>query len=211
MSSSGPRLPADSPCSSRARSRRRARCRRLRAASEETPRTLAASPGESSSQETSKSSSRSSAPSLAHRPQDLRRLAPRCGLGRELGTQGLGQAFPQPGPPPLGPMPVGDDPTCHPEEPQLRPRVVRHLVEAPPGDEESLGDDVGGVLRILDPPQRVGEDRPALIAVEPAEADPGELAAERPLLLDLTRDHLSLICPDRGRRCRRRDQITGDD
>jgi len=40
----------------------------------------------------------------------------------------------------------------------------------------SLGDHVGGILRIRDAPQRIGEDRPPLTAVEPAEANLGKLA-----------------------------------
>jgi hypothetical protein len=56
---------------------------------------------------------------------------------------------------------------------------MRHLAEAPPGDQEGLGDDIGCILAVLDAPQRVDEDRPRLLTVEAAETGLCKLAAER--------------------------------
>ncbi len=123
-----------------------------------------------------------------HCPQDFGSLAIRRGMGCELGPQRFGETPPEPGPASRGPVQVGDHAACDRVEPERRLRVGRDLGEPPPGDEEGLGDDVGGVLAILNASQRVRQDRPPLLAVEPAELNLGELVAER-TRLDLTLRH----------------------
>src|SRR5262249_33878646 len=76
----------------------------------------------------------------------------------------------------------------NPVEPEPRPVADRHLAEPPPGDQEGLGDDVGRVLWILDPPDRVLENRPPLLAVELGEPRLRQLLPER-VHLDLTGTH----------------------
>jgi len=47
----------------------------------------------------------------------------------------------------LTPVGVGEHPVGDPVQPEAGALVVRHLVEAAPGDEERLGHDIGGVRR----------------------------------------------------------------
>jgi len=129
---------------------------------------------------------------LSHRPQDLRPLARRRGSAGELDPHGLGKPLPQPSPPPLGPTQVGDHPAGDRVEPEPPSITDRHLVKPPPSDQKSLGNNVGGILRALNAPQRISEDRPPLIAIEPPVANLGQLPVKRPLLLNLPRGHLPL-------------------
>jgi hypothetical protein len=73
---------------------------------------------------------------------------------------------------------VGQSATGDAEKPIPGLRLRWDVGAPPPGDQEGLGEDVGGVLAVGDTAQRVGEDRAAVVGVEPAEADLGELARE---------------------------------
>ncbi len=52
------------------------------------------------------------------------------------------------------------------------------IVEAAPGDEECLGENVGGILGIGNPTKRVGEDLATVFGVELAKADFGKLVGK---------------------------------
>jgi hypothetical protein len=53
------------------------------------------------------------------------------------------------------------------------------IVEATPGDEKCLGENVGGILGIGNPTKHIGEDLGPMLGVELAEADFGKVAGER--------------------------------
>lgn len=89
-------------------------------------------------------------------------------------------------------MDIRDHAARNPVQPEPLSAAERDLVEASPGHQEGLRDDIGGVLGILDSSQRVRKNRPCLLAVKPAEAHLGELFAERCLFLDPARSHLSI-------------------
>ena len=132
-----------------------------------------------------------------HRPQRFGGLAAGRRVGRQLGPQRLGEAPAEPGPTALGPVQVVDYPTRDGVEPEPGVGAGRDCLEPPPGDEESLGDDVGGALAILDPSQRVAEHRASLLAVELGEACLRELAPERACLGLPLRHPLYMSGPDR--------------
>jgi hypothetical protein len=60
---------------------------------------------------------------------------------------------------------VGKDVTSSPVEPETCLVVEGYLAEAPPGNQERLGDDVGRVIGIRAAAQRIAEQVPRVVAV----------------------------------------------
>ena len=110
------------------------------------------------------------------------RLEQRRSLRRLVGRELLAKLVPQP----LGEAVaaaraatvVGEDEAGGAVEPEARLPVERHLAEAPPGDQEGLGDDVGRVIGIGGAAQRVAEQVARVVSIEAGEARLGELARQ---------------------------------
>ena len=129
----------------------------MRAALREQPRTTAIWPASRPSQPASVRISRSASPrrrSAAATPSRPGRRVAVIRLGRQFGPEPLAQR----GAPLLAAALVGEHPPGDPVQP--RPGVLpgRDVVDPPPGGEERLGDDVGGVVGVAGPAQRVAED-----------------------------------------------------
>ena len=73
---------------------------------------------------------------------------------------------------------VGEDVAGRPVEPEARLPVDRHVAEAPPGDQEGLGDDVGRVIGIRGAAQRIAEQVARVVAIQVEETPLGELARQ---------------------------------
>jgi hypothetical protein len=81
-------------------------------------------------------------------------------------AQALGQPFPAT----IGAGLIGQRAPRDAVEPEA-PRVTGgHVGQAPPGNEEGLGHDVGRVLRVAHAAQRVGQDRASVRGVQVVKA-----------------------------------------
>ncbi len=92
----------------------------------------------------------------------------------ELAPQPLGEAVAAA----RAPTVVGEDVAGGPVEPEARLPVERHVGEAPPGNQEGLGNDVGRVIGIRGAAQRIAEQVACVVSIEAEEAPLGELARQ---------------------------------
>ena len=136
----------DGCSASRARSRRRARCRRVRAASGEMPRACAASVA-SAPPSRSASGARGPPPQAPPAPRGERLSYP-LSSDRKLAAELLSQPFGQPIAAARASTLVGEDVARGAVEPETRLLVERNLGEPPPGNQEGLGNDIGRVIGI---------------------------------------------------------------
>jgi putative intracellular protease/amidase len=101
-------------------------------------------------------------------PDGVRLGGRRHGLERrrQLATEPFGQPLT----PALGPLLVGQHAPRHAVAPQTRRVATRDVVEAPPGDEEGLGQYVGTILDVRRAPKCVGQHGPPVLGVQTFEA-----------------------------------------
>ena len=86
----------------------------------------------------------------------------------QVGPQTVGQR----GPAALTAMVVGQHPPGHAVQPQPGCRIRRQILQPPPGGQEGIRDDVGGIVGILSAAQHVAQNRAVIRGVHRFETVP---------------------------------------